>query len=711
METLNAQAGSPIPLGATFYGNGVNFAVFSRNATRVTIEFYSNQDDTVPCSQFIFDPKVNKTGDVWHAFIPGIQKGALYLYRVDGPFELSAGHRFNPKANLFDPYAKAITSTSLFYNLPPSYKPVMDKIDINQMEERPNHLFPKCVVIDDNEFNWEGDRPINRPLSESIIYEVHLKGFTAGKNACVEFPGTYAGFAQKIPYLKELGITAVELLPIFEFDEYENSNVNPRTGERMKNYWGYSTINFFSPKASFAADKTPGGCVNEFKNLVKEFHKAGIEVILDVVYNHTAEGNEHGVALNFRGFENSVYYTLVDSHKEYYMNFSGCGNTVNCNHPVVRNFVLDSLRHWVLNYHVDGFRFDLASILTRGTDGIIMNWAPLTNAISEDPVLHNTKIIAEPWDAGGAYQLGGFPGGRWAEWNDRFRDDIRRFWRGDEFCSTGAATRISGSSDLFTISGRTPCHSINYVTCHDGFTMNDLVSYNGKHNDENGEGNRDGTDSNWSYNHGYEGPTMNPVIERNRNRAMRNYILTLMVSQGTPMLLGGDEFRRGQQGNNNAYCQDNDISWFNWDDCNINRSLVEFTKKAVKLRREHRIFRREDFFHGDRGNTPDIQWYAPDGSNPDWCKISRFLAFRLSGISDAKAEETPDNDFFVAANTDRNDVMVRLPTIKDGRKWYRVADTSIEDESCILEVEKAEELLAQERYILPANSMLVLVAK
>lgn len=713
MEILNSLPGTPLPLGASVAEGGVNFSVFSRNATKVFLEFYSASEDSEPYAQVEFSPSENRTGDIWHAFVPGIKPGSLYLFRVDGPFEPSKGHRFNVHQRLFDPYAKTITPVSVFYNLPPDYSAPLDKNDIEHGKNQCAKVFPKCVVIDNENFDWQGDKPINRPLSESVIYEVHLKGFTAGKNAGVSCPGTYAGFIEKIPYLKDLGITAVELLPIFEFDEFENSNVNPRTGERMKNYWGYSTINFFSPKVSFAADKTPGGCVNEFKTLVRELHKAGIEVILDVVFNHTAEGNEHGVALNFRGFENSVYYTLVGSHKEYYMNFSGCGNTMNCNHPIVRNFIIDSLRYWVLNYHVDGFRFDLASILSRGQEGDLLKFPPLTNAIAEDPVLGKTKIIAEPWDAGGAYQLGGFPGGRrWAEWNDRFRDDIRRFWRGDEYVSTNAATRISGSSDLFTISGRAPYHSINYVCCHDGFTMNDLVSYNGKHNDENGEGNRDGSDSNWSYNHGYEGPTLNPVIEKMRNRQMRNYILTLLISQGTPMLLGGDEFRRGQQGNNNAYCQDNDISWFDWGNCSLNSALVSFTRKAIRLRKDHPVFRRTEFFKGSMaGKKPDIQWYAADGSNPDWSKISRFLAFRLLGTFDSGAKKISDNDFFIAANTDRQDIMLRIPAITDSRKWYRIADTSIEDETSLLSVENAETLISQDRYVLPASSMLILVAK
>lgn len=713
MEILNSLPGTPLPLGASVAEGGVNFSVFSRNATKVFLEFYSASEDSEPYAQVEFSPSENRTGDIWHAFVPGIKPGSLYLFRVDGPFEPSKGHRFDVHQRLFDPYAKTITPVSVFYNLPPDYSAPLDKNDIEHGKNQCAKVFPKCVVIDNENFDWQGDRPINRPLSESVIYEVHLKGFTAGKNAGVSCPGTYAGFIEKIPYLKDLGITAVELLPIFEFDEFENSNVNPRTGKRMKNYWGYSTINFFSPKASFAADKTPGGCVNEFKTLVRELHKAGIEVILDVVFNHTAEGNEHGVALNFRGFENSVYYTLVGSHKEYYMNFSGCGNTMNCNHPIVRNFIIDSLRYWVLNYHVDGFRFDLASILCRGQEGDLLKFPPLTNAIAEDPVLGKTKIIAEPWDAGGAYQLGGFPGGRrWAEWNDRFRDDIRRFWRGDEYVSTNAATRISGSSDLFTISGRAPYHSINYVCCHDGFTMNDLVSYNGKHNDENGEGNRDGSDSNWSYNHGYEGPTLNPVIEKMRNRQMRNYMLTLLISQGTPMILGGDEFRRGQQGNNNAYCQDNDISWFDWENCSLNSALVSFTRKAIRLRKNHPVFRRTEFFKGSMaGKKPDIQWYAADGSNPDWSKISRFLAFRLLGTFNSGAGKISDNDFFIAANTDRQDIMLRIPAITDSRKWYRIADTSIEDETSLLSVENAETLISQDRYVLPASSMLILVAK
>ena len=711
MDFLQALPGKPFPFGAEIDSQGVNFSLFSRNGTRVVLNLFKNENDRTPYAQVEFDPKINRTGDIWHAYVPGIGAGTLYLFQVDGPFEPHAGHRFNFKQYLLDPYAKALTATPVFSNLPSGYKPPFDKEDIEDYEFDSDHDFPKCVVTDSSSFDWEGDRPINRPMSETVIYETHVKGFTAQPGCGVAHPGTYAGFAEKISYLKYLNVNAVELLPVFEFDETENSNINMRTGEKLKNYWGYSTINFFSPKAGYAADKSPGGCVNEFKNLVKQLHKNGIEIILDVVFNHTAEGNEHGVALSFRGLDNSIYYNLVGNHKEYYMNFSGCGNTFNCNQPVVRQFIIDCLRYWVTEYHIDGFRFDLASILCRAEDGRILSDSPLTVAISEDPLLRNTKIIAEPWDAGGAYQLGNFPGSRWAEWNDRYRDDIRRFWRGDDNVSTGAATRIAGSSDIFAHEGKGPLASINYVTCHDGFTMNDLVSYNGKHNEENGEGNRDGSDSNLSYNYGFEGATANPQVERLRNKQIRNFILTLLISQGTPMLLGGDEFRRGQQGNNNAYCQDNAISWYDWNNCSMNSSMIEFTRRAVEFRLTHQVFRRSSFFRGGSNTSlPDIQWYAPDGKAPDWNKLSRFVSFKLNGNDCKKDDGSADNDFYIAVNADRQDILVTLPCTEDGKKWYRVADTSDEKLPFVKKGE-AELLRSQGRYVVPSGSLIILIAK
>lgn len=712
MEKVEILPGNPNLLGAQLSEDGVNFAVFSRNATSVSLYLFQDQHDFTPWKIIDFDPVSNRTGDIWHVFVKGLKAGALYMYRVNGEFNPMEGHRFNKVPFLFDPYAKAVTTQSLFLNMPLSYSPPVDKSDLDFENENHEFDFPKCVVIDDKSFDWEGDRPINRPLSESVIYETHLRGFTKNENSMVQNPGTYAGFAEKIPYLKDLGITAVELLPIYEFDEYENTNVNPRTGERMKNYWGYSTISFFAPKSTYAKNDEPGACVNEFKNLVKQMHKAGIEVILDVVFNHTAEGNEHGWTLNFRGFDNSVYYLLVENHKSYYMNFSGCGNTMNCNHPVVRNFIMDCLRYWVMEYHIDGFRFDLASILTRSQEGYVIKFPPLTNMIAEDPILQNTKIIAEPWDAGGAYHLGNFPGGRWAEWNDRFRDDIRRFWRGDEHLATQAATRIAGSSDFFAMSGRKPYHSINFITCHDGFTMNDLVSYNYKHNEENGECNRDGTDSNWSYNFGYEGPTANPAIEKQRDRQIKNFILTMMISQGTPMLLSGDEFRRTQKGNNNAYCQDNDMSWLDWELFKSNSRIFDFTKRAIEFRKKHAVFRRQEFFLGDRGSAfPDISWYDHLGCNPEWEKLSRFLAFGLGGTYAINADGNSDDDFYIAANSDRHDIVVTIPTAKNGKKWYRACDTSIDDESAITLCGQEELLKSQTRYVVPGGSMVVLIAK
>ncbi|MDE5898292.1 MAG: glycogen debranching enzyme, partial [Treponemataceae bacterium] len=470
---------------------------------------------------------------------------------------------------------------------------------------------------------------------------------------------------------------------------------------------GYSTIGFFAPKTGYAWDKSPGGSVREFKELVREMHKAGIEVVLDVVYNHTAEGNEQGYTFSFRGLENSAYYLLPPDGRQYYMNFSGCGNTINAGHPVVNQLLLDSLRYWVTEMHVDGFRFDLAAALCRNQTGMMLSFPHLTNAISEDPILADTKIIAEPWDCGG-YLVGGFPGGRWSEWNDRYRNDIRRFVRGDEGVATAAATRIAGSSDLYNHSGRRPTASINFITVHDGFTLNDLVSYNGKHNDENGEGNRDGTDDNNCYNHGFEGVTTNPKIESLRLRKLRNFLLCLMVSQGVPLLLAGDEFRRTQMGNNNAYCQDNEISWVNWNCARKNGPLVSFVRRMIRLRKDHPVFRRESFFSPD---NPEIQWFNSEGKVPDWSAMKRFLAFQLLGSTVLKEDGAADNDFYIAGNTDIYDITVTLPSPPRGCRWFRVADTSIEGGDCIAEAGTEEVLEEQKRYVLPAGSFVILMSK
>ncbi|MCI5644421.1 MAG: glycogen debranching protein GlgX [Treponema porcinum] len=706
MNSLQFLEGSPRNLGAVTCGDGVNFAVFSKNAERVVLDLFDTPQDKQPSFSFEFDPVKNRTGSIWHVFVKGLSAGALYLYRVDGPYNPPQGHRFNFNKFLFDPYAKSFTSGSVFRSYNKQRALGLAGVENGRLSDLSD--FPKCVVVDDSDFDWQGDKPLNYPLYKSVIYETHLKGYTASPTSGVQKPGTYKGFIEKIPYLKNLGITAVEFMPIFEFDEDENNNINPKTGEKLSNYWGYSSVGFFAPKTTYSSDRTPGGPVREFKELVREMHKAGLEVILDVVYNHTAEGNEQGYTFSFRGFENSVYYILPPGEKQYYMNFSGCGNTMNANHPVVTQFIIDSLRYWVMEMHVDGFRFDLASALCRDSSGALQMQAFLVNAIAEDPVLSNTKLIAEPWDCGGGYLVGGFPGGRWSEWNDRYRNDIRRFIRGDEGVVTAAATRIAGSSDLYNHDGRLTTASINFITAHDGFTLNDLVSFNGKHNDENGENNRDGTDDNNCYNHGFEGITVNPKIEKLRLKKIKNYILCLMLSQGVPMMLAGDEFRRTQNGNNNAYCQDNEISWINWNLAEKNEELVVFTRRIIQLRKNHQVFHRETFFST---KTPEIEWFDFTGKNPDWSNPSRFLAFMLDGSMCMNGDGKYDNDFYVAGNTDIYDVTITLPSPHKGKKWYLAADTSIEGNDCIAEPGKEECLSEQKRYILPAGSFVVLMSK
>ena len=706
MNSLQFLEGSPRNLGAVTCGDGVNFAVFSKNAERVVLDLFDTPQDKQPSFSFEFDPVKNRTGSIWHVFVKGLSAGALYLYRVDGPYNPPQGHRFNFNKFLFDPYAKSFTSGSVFRSYNKQRALGLAGVENGRLSDLSD--FPKCVVVDDSDFDWQGDKPLNYPLYKSVIYETHLKGYTASPTSGVQKPGTYKGFIEKIPYLKNLGITAVEFMPIFEFDEDENNNINPKTGEKLSNYWGYSSVGFFAPKTTYSSDRTPGGPVREFKELVREMHKAGLEVILDVVYNHTAEGNEQGYTFSFRGFENSVYYILPPGEKQYYMNFSGCGNTMNANHPVVTQFIIDSLRYWVMEMHVDGFRFDLASALCRDSAGALQMQAFLVNAIAEDPVLSNTKLIAEPWDCGGGYLVGGFPGGRWSEWNDRYRNDIRRFIRGDEGVVTAAATRIAGSSDLYNHDGRLTTASINFITAHDGFTLNDLVSFNGKHNDENGENNRDGTDDNNCYNHGFEGITVNPKIEKLRLKKIKNYILCLMLSQGVPMMLAGDEFRRTQNGNNNAYCQDNEISWINWNLAEKNEELVVFTRRIIQLRKNHQVFHRETFFST---KTPEIEWFDFTGKNPDWSNPSRFLAFMLDGSMCMNDDGKYDSDFYVAGNTDIYDVTITLPSPHKGKKWYLAADTSIEGNDCIAEPGKEECIAEQKRYILPAGSFVVLMSK
>ena len=707
--------GQPFPIGATLTDGGVNFAVYSENAKRIFLEFYNEASDSEPSMTFCLDSEYNRSGSIWHCFVKGASAGQLYLYRAEGEYAPEKGLRFDSEAHLFDPYAKAFTEGSVFkaYRMARAAGQNINtgSVEMPEVCNRADmRIFPKCVVVDDS-FDWEDDRPLQIPLRDSVIYEMHLKGYTASITANVKNPGTYAGLVEKIPYLKELGITAVELMPIFEFDENENDRKNPETGEQLKNFWGYSTIGFFAPKQSYSCGGNAGECVKEFKQMVKEFHKAGIEVILDVVYNHTAEGNHLGNTFCFRGFANEVYYILSPLDRRYYNDYTGCGNSVNANHPVVVQFILDSLRYWVLQMHVDGFRFDLASELCRGENGDVLGIPFLTRAISEDPVLHDSKIIAEPWDAGGAYHVGCFPGGRWSCWNDKFRDAMRRFFRGEDHLITELATRITGSSDLFAGGG--PEASVNFVCVHDGFTMNDLVSYTSKHNIANGEGNCDGSENNYSYSNGIEGETDNVHVENLRLRSIKNMMLSLMLSQGVPLLLAGDEFRRTQHGNNNAYCQDNEISWIDWSLAEKNADILRFVQKLIKLRKDHPVFRRSEFFKGGdiaHGIFPDIAWYNAEGQYPDWTKLKKFIACRMNGSAADSRNGLKDNDFYFAINMDSQDCVAMLPPLPADRSWRRVIDTSAAAPEDICDSGDEEILPSQKRYIVPAGSIVLLLS-
>jgi len=649
---FTVENGKALPLGSTVTDRGVNFAVFSRHATSVTLIIFESAEPGSLYTEIKLDSKKNRTGDVWHCFIPGLKEHTCYLYRAEGPYVPEKGFRFNPNKTLFDPYAKALTDISNWdLKSCVGYDPYSESKDLSFSYIDDIFTQPRGIVIND-EFDWQGDLPLNYPLRFSVLYETHVKGLTNHPSSGVSAPGTYKGVIEKIPYLKDLGITSLELLPIQEFNEHEINSTNPRTGKKLVNYWGYSTLAFFAPKGSYAHDRSPGGQVREFKEMVRELHKAGIEVILDIVFNHTAEGNEWGPTFCFRGLDNTIYY-MLDENKRYYKNYSGCGNTVNCNHPVVRTFIIDCLRYWVMEMHIDGFRFDLGSILGRDEHGNLMENPPVLQRIAEDPVLSSTKIIAEAWDAGGAYQVGWFPGGRWAEWNDRFRDDMRRYWRGDEKVTRHLATRLSGSSDLYLRDGRKPFHSVNFITSHDGFTLRDLVSYERKHNEENGENNRDGGDYNNSANNGVEGRTQNEKIEARRFRQMKNFFASMMVSLGTPMILGGDEIGRTQNGNNNAYCQDSEMSWYDWSLYEKNFGLYRFVKEMIAFRRRHPGFMRPEFFTGRDGKynaIPDISWFDENGDTPDWDEIGQCLAFRMDGSHADILADRDDNDFFIMFN-------------------------------------------------------------
>jgi isoamylase len=664
-EVGDVQSGNPLPIGGAHeQGNGVNFVLFSRHATGVRLEFYKNPDDSSPSRTINLDPVRHRTGDVWHVWVRGISAGQLYGYRVEGPYLPEEGHRFNPHKLLLDPYARAIAGVENWdFAAARGYDSSSSLIDLSFSTIDNAGTTPKCVFTDDH-FDWEMDSPPMHPACGTVIYETHVRGFTIHSSSGVTHPGTFAGLIEKIPYLQDLGVTAIELMPVLEFNENDSYRLNPITKERLRNYWGYNPVAFFAPKRSYCLDGPHGWQLQEFREMVKAFHRAGIEVILDIVLNHTVEGDELGPTISLRGIENSIFYVLQENGCRYYKNFSGVGNTLNANHPVVREFVRNVLRYWVMHMHVDGFRFDLASVLGRDEHGNILLDAPLLDGIAEDPILRDVKIIAEAWDAGGAYQVGNFSNKRWTEWNGRFRDDVRSFWVGDAGMMGTFAQRICGSSDLYQSSGKGPERSLNFVTCHDGFTLNDLVSYKQKHNDENGEFDRDGSDANYSDNCGAEGPSQDPGVEGMRIRLVKNFLLTLFISRGVPMLLGGDEFRRTQRGNNNAYCQDNEVSWFDWSLLEKNKEIHRFTRGMIAFRKAHPVLRREDFY-----TDADIEWFAPNSATPDWAdQRQKSFACVIQGRTEP--------DLFLLFNAGTSPVDFFIPALPTGKIWRLAVDTS-----------------------------------
>ena len=657
--------GRSAPLGADVSPRGVNFSVYSRSASGIELVFFDREDQPLPARVLPLDPAANRTGPYWHAFVPGVKPGQLYGYRVRGPFDPANGLRFDGDKVLLDPYGRGVV-------VPKNYSR-----DAASRKGDNAATSMKSVVIDSHAYDWEGDSPLCRPASRTIIYEMHVRGFTRHPNSGLaeKTRGTYAGLVEKIPYLQQLGITAVELLPVFQFD---SQNAPPG----KVNYWGYAPISFFAPHQAYSSRQDPLGPVNEFRDMVKALHRAGIEVILDVVFNHTAEGDQNGPTLCFRGLENSTYY-ILEKDRARYADYSGTGNTLNANHPVVRRMILDSLRYWVEEMHVDGFRFDLAAILERDESGNLLPDPPVLWDIDSAPMLAGTKLIAEAWDAAGLYQVGSFLGNNWREWNGRFRDDVRSFFRGDDNSVAPFGDRLLGSPQIYGRKEREAEASVNFVTCHDGFTLNDLVSYNGKHNEANGEDNRDGANDNRSYNWGVEGPTTDANVEKLRNRQVKNLLTVTMLALGLPMLSMGDEVRRTQQGNNNAYCQDNEISWFDW-------ALVAKhadVHRYVRLLSAHHLMRGLDLEFSTltlhellRGSNG--VWHGVKLKQPDWSVDSHSVAY-------SAARRDGSLLFYAIFNGYWESLEFELPPATPRAPWLRLIDTSLDSPQDIVERQSA----------------------
>jgi isoamylase len=682
-----SEEGSSSPLGATPSADGVNFSVFSRHATGVELLLFDGVDDTKAASVVRLDPSANRTYYYWHVFVPNVRPGQLYGYRVEGPFDPSSGMRFDPTKVLLDPYGRGV-------RVPATYGRAAARHPGDN-----TGTAMKSVVVDVSAYDWEGDAPLQRPSSRTIVYELHVGGFTRHPSSGLsdKTRGTFAGLIEKIPYLQQLGITAVELLPVFQFDPQD-------CPPGLVNYWGYAPVSFFAPHQAYSSRRDPLGPVDEFRDMVKALHRAGLEVILDVVFNHTAEGDHQGPTLSLRGLDNTTYY-ILEADRARYANYSGTGNTLNANHPIARRMVLDSLRYWVATMHVDGFRFDLASILDRDESGNVMPSPPVLWDIESDPTLAGTKLIAEAWDAAGLYQVGSFVGDSWKEWNGRFRGDVRRFFRGEEGSVEDVADRLIGSPALYGHKQREPEESVNFVTCHDGFTLNDLVSYDRKHNEANGEDNRDGTDDNRSWNCGVEGPTDDPAIDKLRTRQVKNFFTVTMLSPGMPMMLMGDEVRRTQGGNNNAYCQDNETSWFDWTllakRADVHRFVTLLNARRVLRDVEHE---RERMPLNQLIRQADITWHGVKLGEPDWRHSSHSVAFTARSTMDRAP-------YHVILNAYWEPLEFELPSVADGAHdpWRRWIDTFLDAPHDIVEWERAPAVPGH-RYRAEPRSVVVLFA-
>ena len=704
--TKTVEKGKHFPLGATLTPDGVNFALYSKHATEVFLLLF-DKVDADPSD--IIELK-NRDKFIWHARVNRLRAGQLYGYKVRGEYRPESGLRFNDAKLLLDPYAKAVSGKFRNTdNLLLAYDPHHGARDLSVDPRDNTTIVPKAIVVDDS-FDWQDDVSPDLALEQLIIYEVHAKGFTAHPSSCAELPGTYLGFIERIPHLTRLGVNAVELLPVHEYV------VDDFLVERgLTNYWGYNSIGFFAPESSYGSHRTPGCQVTEFKTLVRALHKAGIKVILDVVYNHTAEGNELGPSICFRGFDNLSYYSLTgpaEAPRRYYMNYTGCGNSLNFDSPAVIRLVMDSLRYWVEVMHVDGFRFDLASVLGRGEqDGHFQSSASFFDTVSQDPVLNQVIMVAEPWDIG-TYQVGNFPVD-WSEWNGKFRDSMRRFGKGDAGELSDVGWRLTGSADLYGEDGRSAYNSINFITCHDGFTLHDLVAYNDKHNEPNGENNRDGSNDNHSWNCGVEGDTDDAAVLLLRKQLIKNYVCYLLFSSGTPMILGGDEFARSQRGNNNAYCQDNEINWFDWTLVERNAEIFDFFEKAIAFTRRFPVLQQRKFFLGkdlDDDNVPDLAWFAPDVGKPKWHDAAgRTLCFQLDASEDGSRLGV-DRLFFIL-NTHHEPQWINLPPLDAGRDWHRAIDTTIPGKASFAEAGREIQLNPSDHYIANARSTVVLLAR